>query len=327
MGEVYKARDTRLDRIVAIKVLPEHLSSKPQLRERFDREARAVSSLSHPNICPLFDVGQQDGIDFLVMEYLEGETWAARLAKGPLPLDQALCYAIQIGDALAQAHRRGVFHRDLKPGNIMLTKGGAKLLDFGLAKRAPAAADADQPTVSADLTGKGTIIGTLQYMAPEQLEGKDADARSDIFAFGGVLYEMATGHKAFTGKSPASVIAAILAVDPPPISTLQPTTPAALDRLIKRCLVKDPEERWQSALDLKSELQWIVEASPQAEIASEAAPHHKMREPLAWFAGLIGILAALALGIVHFRELPAEAPLLKVSVLPPERRGRAPRDR
>ena len=214
MGEVYRARDTRLDRIVAIKVLPAHLADRAELRERFEREAKAISSLNHPHICTLHDVGHQDGIDYLVMEYVEGETLAARLAKGPLPLDQVLQYAIEIADALDKAHRKGVTHRDLKPGNIMLTKSGAKLLDFGLAKlredAAPATPLSQLPTGKDPITAQGTILGTLQYMAPEQLEGKEADARTDIFAFGVVVYEMATGKKAFEGKSQASLIAAIL---------------------------------------------------------------------------------------------------------------------
>src|SRR5262249_34530011 len=213
MGEVYRARDTRLDRIVAVKVLPEHLSSNPQLRERFEHEARAISSLSHPHICPLYDVGQQDGIDYLVIEYLEGETLAQRLGKGPLPLEQALQCSIEISDALDTAHRHGVIHRDLKPGNIMLTKSGSKLLDFGLAKVKTAHAAAGVtalPTQTTPLTGEGTMLGTLQYMAPEQLEGKEADPRTDIFAFGAVLYETVTGRKAFEAKSRAGLIAAIL---------------------------------------------------------------------------------------------------------------------
>src|SRR6266481_5933762 len=273
MGEVYRARDTRLDRIVAVKVLPEHLSSNPQLRERFEREARAISSLSHPHICALYDVGQQNGIDYLVMEYLEGETLAARLKKGPLPTDQVLQYAIQITDALDTAHKHAVVHRDLKPGNIMLTKTGAKLLDFGLAKvRAaePVAGMTALPTQTTPLTGEGTILGTLQYMAPEQLEGKEADARTDIFALGAVLYETATGRKAFEGKSHASLIAAILEHDPPPIAMLQPLTPQALDRVVKRCLAKDPDGRWQTARDLVAELQWIAEGAHEASAA--AAP-------------------------------------------------------
>jgi len=209
MGEVYRARDTRLDRTVAVKILPTHLSSSPQARQRFDREAKAISSLSNPHICPLYDVGHQDGVDFLVMEYLEGETLAQRLKNGPLPPEQVFRYAIQITDALDTAHRHGVIHRDLKPGNTMLTKTGAKLLDFGLAKVRAAEAMAGVtalPSETAPLTAEGTILGTLQYMAPEQLEGKEADARTDIFALGTVIYEMATGRKAFEGKTQASLI-------------------------------------------------------------------------------------------------------------------------
>src|SRR6202043_631765 len=252
MGEVYRAKDTRLNRIVAIKVLPAHLADSPELRERFEREARTIASLNHPHICTLYDIGHQDGTDYLVMEYLEGETLAQRLLKGPLPLDQVLQYAIEITDALDKAHRKGVTHRDLKPGNIMLTKSGTKLLDFGLAKLnqevAPANVPLSQlPTANEPLTAQGSIVGTLQYMAPEQLEGKDVDARADIFAFGAVVYEMAPGKKAFEGKSQASVISAIMSSDPAPISTLQPMTPPTLDRVVKTCLAKDPDERWQTA--------------------------------------------------------------------------------
>src|SRR5712671_5023859 len=259
MGEVYKARDTRLDRIVAIKVLPTHLADRSELRERFEREARTIASLNHPHICTLFDIGQQDGIDYLVMEYLEGDTLAQRLQKGPLPLEQVLQYAIEIADALDKAHRKGVTHRDLKPGNIMLTKSGTKLLDFGLAKLKREATPAnvplsDLPTAKDPLTEQGTIVGTLQYMSPEQLEGKEADARTDIFAFGAVVYEMATRKRAFEGKTQASIIGAILKDDPPPISSLQPMTPPALDHVVKRCLAKEPEERCQSAKDLTDEL-------------------------------------------------------------------------
>src|SRR5258706_8554245 len=227
MGEVYKAREMRLDGIVAIKLLREHLSGRPQLRERFEREARAVSSLSHPNICPLYDVGD----DFLVMEYLDCETLAHRLMKGPLPLDQALRYGIEIASAVDHAHRHGVVHRDLKPANIMLTKSGAKVLDFGLAKVGAGFKPAQAETMS--LTEEGMILGTLQYMAPEQLEGKEADARSDIFAFGAVVYEMATSRKAFEGKSRASVMAAILERQPPLISSVQSLTPPALDNVVR----------------------------------------------------------------------------------------------
>src|ERR1700676_1882241 len=272
MGEVYRAKDTRLDRIVAIKVLPPHLADSPELRERFEREARTIASLNHPHICTLYDIGHQDGTDYLVMEYLEGETLAQRLVKGPLPLDQVLQYAIEIADALDKAHRKGVTHRDLKPGNIMLTKSGTKLLDFGLAKLkqevAPANVQLSQlPTANEPLTAQGTIVGTLQYMPPEQWEGKDVDARTDIFAFGAVVYEIATGKRAFEGKGQASVISAIMSSDPPPISSLQPMTPPALDRIVKRCLAKELDERCQSANDLTNELKWIAEGDSQIGLA------------------------------------------------------------
>src|SRR5712672_238347 len=276
MGEVYRARDTRLNRTVAIKVLPPHLADRSELRERFEREARTIASLNHPHICTLHDNGQQDGVDYLVMEYLEGETLAHRLLKGPLPLEQVLRYAIEIADALDKAHRKGVTHRDLKPGNIMLTKTGTKLLDFGLAKLkqqvAPANVQLSQlPTANDPLTAQGTIIGTLQYMAPEQLEGKEADARTDIFAFGAVVYEMATGKRAFEGKSQASLIAAILEREPPAMSSLQPMTPPALDRVVRKCLAKEPEKRWQAASDVCDELKWIAEGGSQVTFAPTAA--------------------------------------------------------
>jgi serine/threonine protein kinase len=245
MGEVYRARDTRLDRIVAVKILPSHLSSDPTLRQRFEQEAKAISSLNHPHICALYDVGHQDGTDFLVMEYLEGDTLATLLEKGPLPLAQVLRYGVAIADALDKAHRQGIIHRDLKPGNIMITKSGAKLLDFGLAKEAvPLTSGATLTaavTRTTPVTQQGTIVGTFQYMSPEQLEAKELDARSDIFSFGTVLYEMLTGKRAFPGKSQFSVASAVLEKDPEPISTLQPLTPPALDRAIRVCLAKDPE--------------------------------------------------------------------------------------
>src|SRR5713101_2227003 len=271
MGEVYKARDTRLDRTVAIKVLPIHLADRAELRERFEREARTIASLNHPHICTLHDIGQQDGIDFLVMEYLEGETLAQRLLKGPLPLEQLLQYAIEIADALDKAHRKGVTHRDLKPANIMLTKSGSKLLDFGLAKlrqdAAPVVSLSKMPTADS-LTAQGTILGTLQYMAPEQLEGKEkeVDARTDIFAFGAVVYEMATGKKTFEGKSQASVISAIMSSEPSPMTMLRPMVPPAVDRLVKTCLAKDPDERWQTAADVTRNLKWIAETGSQATL-------------------------------------------------------------
>jgi serine/threonine protein kinase len=255
MGEVYRARDTRLERTVAVKVLPQHLSASAEVRQRFEREAKTISQLSHPHICALYDVGNQDGVEYLVMEYLEGETLAERLVKGPLPLEQTLRYGIEIADALDKAHRQEIVHRDLKPGNVMLTKSGVKLLDFGLAKAvapvSPSSSLSILPTqAGANLTQEGTILGTFQYMAPEQLEGKEADARSDIFAFGSVLYEMAAGKKAFSGASQASLISAIMKEEPAPASTVQPMSPPALDRVVKICLAKDPERRWQSARDV-----------------------------------------------------------------------------
>src|SRR6201998_1604510 len=275
MGEVYRARDTRLDRVVASKVFAMHLADRSAWRERFEREARTIASLNHPHICTLHDIGQQDGTDFLVMEYLEGETLAERLRKGPLPLNQVLQYAIEIADALDKAHRKGITHRDLKPGNIMLTKSGTKLLDFGLAKlkkdTAPANVTLSKVPTEAAVTAQGTILGTLQYMAPEQLEGKAVDALTDIFAFGAVVYEMATGKKAFEGKSQASLIAKILETDPPPMSSLQPMTPPALDRVAKKCLAKEPEKRWSAASDVCDELKWIAEESTPKSAPSAVA--------------------------------------------------------
>src|SRR6202163_97491 len=268
MGEVYRAKDTRLDRVVAIKVLPPHLADSSELRERFEREARTIASVNHPHICTLYDIGHQDGTDYLVMEYLEGETLEQRLRKGPVPLEQVLQYAIEIADALDKAHRKGVTHRDLKPGNIMLTKSGTKLLDFGLAKLtqevSPVTPESQLATMRGSITGEGTILGTLQYMAPEQVEAKEVDARTDIFAFGVVVYEMATGKKAFEGKSQASLMAKILETDPPSMSSLTPITPPALDHAFKRCMEKDPDERWQSAKDICEQLKWVSESGSQA---------------------------------------------------------------
>ena len=326
MGEVYRARDTRLERIVAVKILPDHLSDRAELRERFEREARTVASLNHPHICTLHDIGHQDGTDFLVMEYLEGETLAERLKKGPLPLAQVLQYAIEISDALDKAHRKGITHRDLKPGNIMLTKTGTKLLDFGLAKlRASSVTSplSQLPTANDNMTAQGTILGTLQYMAPEQLEGKEADSRTDIFAFGVVVYEMATGKKAFEGKSEASLIAKILETDPPPLSSLQPMTPPALDRVVKICLAKEPDERWQAATDLCRELKWIAEdgshvAMPASAEASRTGPLSNTR--VAWALTAIAVVAALALGtFAHLHRTTEEPDVIKLSVLPPEK--------
>ncbi len=275
MGEVYRARDTRLGRDVAIKVLPEHLSGDVGRRERFEREARAVSALNHPHICVLYDIGSEGGADYLVMEHLEGETIADRLLRGPLPPDQVLRYAAEIADALAKAHRQGIVHRDLKPANVMLTRAGAKLLDFGLAKLregesptagspgvAPgsvgAATGSMLPTATRNLTTAGTLLGTFQYMAPEQLEGKEADARTDIFAFGSLVYEMTTGRRAFEGGSQASLIAAIMGKEPPPIAALAPVAPPALERIVRRCLAKEADDRWQSAGDLAHALRELA---------------------------------------------------------------------
>jgi serine/threonine protein kinase len=327
MGEVYRAKDTRLGRTVAIKVLPAHFADDPERRERFEREARTIASLNHPHICTLYDIGHQDGIDFLVLEYLEGETLAQRLLKGPLPLEQVLQYAIEIADALDKAHRKGVTHRDLKPGNIMLTKTGTKLLDFGLAKLkqevAPANVPFSQlPTASDALTAQGTIVGTLQYMAPEQLEGKEVDARTDIFAFGAVVYEMAAGKRAFEGKSQASVISAIMSSDPPPISSLQPMTPPALDRVVKRCLAKETDERWQSANDLTNELKWIAEGGSQAGVLAPTATAKGIRmfgrRPLILSLGAL-ILGAAVTGLTvwNLRPSPLQPVTRTVINLPP----------
>src|SRR5215472_15236421 len=268
MGEVYRARDTRLDRCVALKILPAHFSCSPELRSRFEREARTLSSVSHPHICHLYDVGSQCGTDFLVMELLEGETLATRISKGTLTSTEVLKIGMEIADALASAHRLGLVHRDLKPSNIMLTKAGAKLMDFGLAKPAVNPVSNSGGSASAisgetlttmhspgsPITTAGAIVGTIQYMSPEQLEGREADARSDLFAFGAVLYEMATGQRAFRGSSQASLIAAIMSAEPASLSTVQPMAPAALDRVVRVCLAKDPDDRWQSARDLRREL-------------------------------------------------------------------------
>jgi Tol biopolymer transport system component/predicted Ser/Thr protein kinase len=329
MGEVYRAKDTRLDRIVAIKVLPPHLADRAELRERFEREAKAISSLNHPHICTLYDVGHQDGIDYLVMEYVEGETLAARLAKGPLPLDQVLQYAIEIADALDKAHRKGVTHRDLKPGNIMLTKSGSKLLDFGLAKlredAAPATPLSQLPTGKDPITAQGTILGTLQYMAPEQLEGKEVDARTDIFAFGAVVYEMATRKRAFEGNSQASVISGIMSSDPPLMSSLQPMTPPALDRVVKKCLRKDRDDRWQSARDVTDELKWIAESGSHAGVSVPIAAVKGIRalgrRALIFGLGallLVAVLASLVTWNLKPGPAPAPQPVSRLVVnLPP----------
>jgi serine/threonine protein kinase/Tol biopolymer transport system component len=332
MGEVYKARDTRLDRTVAIKVLSAHLADRADLRERFDREARTIAGLNHPHICTLFDIGHQDGIDYLVMEYLEGETLADRLKRGPLPMEQALQYAIEISDALDKAHRNAITHRDLKPLNIMLTKSGTKLLDFGLAKlqqeSKPATPFSELATIQGGETAEGTILGTLQYMAPEQVEARPVDARTDIFAFGAVVYEMTTGKKAFEGRSQASLIAKILETDPAPISSLQPMTPPSLDRLVKKCLAKEPEKRWQAASDVCDELKWIVEqgkGSQAAMPASAGQAKRSLRDHLGWLVAAVAILVAVSLvtAVLYFRRPPMEVRAVRFTINPPEK-GRFP---
>ena len=298
MGEVFRARDTRLDRTVAVKILPPSLAGDPQFRERFDREARALSALSHPHICTLHDVGEHEGKPFLVMEHLEGQTLAERLARGAMPVQEALTVGSAIADALDVAHRRGIVHRDLKPPNVMLTKAGAKLLDFGLAKAGASAILASggsvAPTSEQSLTAQGTILGTVQYMAPEQIEGLEADARTDIFAFGVMLYEMLTGRKAFSGRTPASLIGAILKDQPPPVSLVQPLTPQPLDHIVRRCLAKNADDRWQTARDLRAELQWVVESDSQAQLERRPPARRARAEHLAWAAVTLFLSAALA---------------------------------
>ena len=306
MGEVYRARDTRLDRTVAVKILPHHLADTPDARQRFEREARAISSLSHPNICHLYDIGSQDGTSYLVMEYLEGETLADRLRKGPLALEQFFRVALEICEGLEKAHRSGVVHRDLKPSNIMLTQSGAKLMDFGLAKALPVpsacasglTATLSTPAAHQPITAQGTLVGTFQYMSPEQLEGKDTDARSDIFSLGSVLYEMLTGRPAFEGKSGFSIASAILEKEPEPLPSIKPMTPSSLDRVIKRALAKDPEERWQSARDLGLELKWIANEGRQVTGTANLAGDRRRRERIAW-----GVAALLGLGVLALAAL------------------------
>ncbi len=320
MGEVYKSRDTRLDRTVAVKVLSAHLSEAPAVRQRFDREARTISQLSHPHICAVYDVGHEDGTDYLVMEYLEGETLAERLTNGPLPAEQTLRYGVEIADALDRAHRSGIVHRDLKPGNVMLTQSGVKLLDFGLAKVFSPATSPQNLTglpTQANLTAEGTILGTLQYMAPEQLEAKEADARTDIFAFGAVLYEMATGRKAFAGTSQASLIGAILHTEPAPLLAVQPMSPPGLERVVKRCLAKQPERRWQSARDIVLELEEVREKSGTP--ATETLPTRRRWGGAAGWAAAAALLAALlgSLLLRPHRGGPTPTTRLRFAIAPP----------
>ena len=325
MGEVWKARDTRLDRDVAVKVLLSGGAASDELRQRFEREAKAISQLSHPHVCALHDVGSHEGTEYLVMELLEGETLAARIAaKGALPLEKLLAIGIEVAEALEAAHRIGIVHRDLKPGNVMLTKSGVKLLDFGLARTlAPPGGTSGMtslPTVAppSPLTQKGTVLGTFQYMAPEQLEGGEADARSDVFALGAVLFEMATGRKAFEGKSQASVIGSILKDTPPPPSSIAPMTPPALDRVVGTCLSKDPELRIQTAHDVKLQLQWIAEGGSQAGLPAPVVARRKSREKLAWTVAAGALVAAGLLGAALPLAPRKAERAFRASLAPPE---------
>ena len=321
MGEVYKGRDTRLDRIVALKILPPEYSADTERNLRFEREARAISSLSHSHICALYDLGRQDGIAFLVMEFLEGETLENRLRKGALPIEDALRLAVQVAEALDHAHRLGIVHRDLKPGNIMLTRDGAKLLDFGLAKAMEPAATTTPatalPTVARTLTAQGSIVGTFQYMAPEQLEGAEADARSDLFAFGAVLYEMLTGQKAFQGKSQASLIAAIMNGTLVPLSNLQPLTPPALEHLVQTCLARDPDARWQTARDVLVQLKWIAQGGSQVSVPRPVQARRKYRERIAWAVAALSLIALAASMAIHFGETRPAASPVTFTIPPP----------
>jgi eukaryotic-like serine/threonine-protein kinase len=324
MGEVYRARDTRLDRTVAVKVLPQDGADRAGLRERFDREARAISNLNHPHICALYDVGQDGGRAYLVMEHLEGETLTARLERGPLPIPELLRLGIQIADALEAAHARGFIHRDLKPGNVMLTKAGAKLLDFGLAKSlfvdAPAQMLTVAPTATSPLTAEGTIVGTFQYMAPEQIEGTALDARTDIFAFGLLLYEMATGRRAFQGKTRASLIASVLKETPRPLAEMAPMTPPALERLVRSCLEKEPADRWQTIHDVALQLRFIAEAGSQAGVAAPVATRRRAGQRL-WQGAALALLATTAaLGVLLWRSSQPVAPrVISALIAAPEK--------
>ncbi len=329
MGEVYRARDTRLNRTVAIKILAAHLSSSAELKQRFEREARALSSLNHPNICHLYDIGSQDGVDYLVMEFLEGETLGARLGKGPLSLNEVARIGSEVAEALNVAHRAGIVHRDLKPGNVMLTKTGAKLMDFGLAKpsafgtgsgSAPllSGVTLDATSAQSPLTSAGTILGTIEYMSPEQIAGKDADARTDIFALGAVLYEAATGKRAFEGKTQISVASAILEKEPEPISRIRPLTPQVLEQVVKGCLAKLPDERFQTAHDVKLQLKWIGENATQAAAAAPTAPAPTKTNRMALGAMAALLLIAIAVGAMGWLQPRTPRQVIRTTLLPPE---------
>jgi Tol biopolymer transport system component len=321
MGEVYRARDARLGRDVAIKVLSQHLSANVEAQARFAEEARTISGLNHPHICTLYDVGREESTDYLVMELVEGETLGARIARGALPIPDVLRIGVQITDALDRAHRAGVVHRDLKPGNVMLTKSGAKLMDFGLARATGITGPAgfgsgtdealrELPTLGTPLTAQGAIVGTLGYLAPEQLEGRPADARSDLWALGCVLYEMATGRRAFAGASPASLVAAIIEREPPPLAIPAGAAPLGFERAVKQCLAKDPDERWQSAGDLRSELRWIAESSSQTEVPITVAARKVGRPLIAWMLAAVFAAAAGAALLVASRSGRGPEPLV-----------------
>ncbi len=330
MGEVWRGKDTRLDRSVAVKILPVGFAQDDERRQRFEREAKTISSLNHPHICTLFDVGHEGDAHFLVMELLEGESLADRLQKGPLPLDQVVKFGAQVSDALSAAHKQGIVHRDLKPGNVMLTKAGAKLLDFGLARPGSGlggvSGSTALPTEAKPLTSVGTVLGTFQYMAPEQLEGAEADPRTDIFALGALLYEMATARRAFEGKSKTSLIAAILSTQPPPISSVHAVMPPALDHVVKKCLEKDPDDRWQSAHDVASELRWIGDAGSQAGVPTTLSLRRRSRERLAW--GLVALLAAATTGlaVVQLRRAATPTPAFRSTLEPPAENTLIPYD-
>jgi tetratricopeptide (TPR) repeat protein/predicted Ser/Thr protein kinase len=316
MGEVYRALDTRVARSVAIKVLPQDVADQPERRQRFEREAKAVARLNHPHICALYDVGQQDGVEFIVMEYLAGETLAARLARGPLPLAEALMHATALAQALARAHREGITHRDLKPSNVMLTEGGVKLLDFGLAKLRDPSTSSGQPeatrrsplddqSTGAALSPEGTLVGTIAYMSPEQLEGRPVDARTDIYALGLIIYEMITGQRAFAKGSQAGLIAAILTEDPPPMTALQPRTPPAVERIILIALAKDPAKRWQDAGDLARELSWVATGSHTTTVEGPARTPARGWRP--WTVAAVALIVA-TIGTTGFMWSRSAAP-------------------
>jgi Tol biopolymer transport system component len=312
MGEVYRARDTRLDRSVAVKVLPQSGALRDDLRTRFEREARAISALNHPNICTLYDVGSDNGVEYLVMELLEGETLAAQLGRGPLPIDRVLRYGAEVAGALDRAHKAGIVHRDLKPANIIVTKGSVKLLDFGVARlQSPPTAGPDATTMLNPITTEGMIVGTLQYMAPEQLEGQAADGRSDVFALGCILYEMTTGRRAFDGGSQASIITSIMSAEPPAMSMLVPITPPVLERLVRKCLAKSPDDRWQNAGDLATELRWLAEEPLAAAATTDTT---KSRSLLPWAVAALSLLALVAVTAFLLRRPQTPAGPLRATI-------------